>query len=279
LPTAPNQMALNTNIAEKNYRKLAVQVGLSGFSYAVLDTLQNRIIAVDEVDFSTYAKTNKIEEWYWKAFLARAELTKTYDEVIVLHDNNLNTFVPKPLFDEDLLGSYLQYNTKVFESDFFAYDAVGTYETNNVYIPYININNYLIDQFGPFEYRHINTVLVNRLLDLSKNIDEKQVFVHFSKKYFEIVVVQNQKLLLFNSFEYATAADFIYYLLFTAEQLQMNPEYFKLQLLGDISEESELFKMAYNYVRNVSLMNVSDIKKNNDFSIAQNLKHFILFQS
>ncbi len=272
-------MSFNTNITEKKYRKLAVQVGLTGFSYAVHDTLQNRVIAVEEVDFSAYAKTNKVEEWYWKAFLDHAELTKTYDEVVVLHNNSLNTFVPKPLFDEELLGSYLQYNTKVFETDFFAYDSVGMYEMNNVYIPYVNINNYLIDQFGPFEYRHVNSVLVNRLLDLSKNIDEKQVFVHFSGNCFEIVVVQNQKLLLFNSFEYATAADFIYYLLFTAEQLQMNPEYFKLQLLGEISEESALFKMAYNYVRNVSLMDVSALQTNNAFSTAQNLKHFILFQS
>jgi hypothetical protein len=86
-------------------------------------------------------------------------------------------------------------------------------------------------------------------------------------------------LLFFNSFDYQTKEDFIYYLLFTTEQLNLNPEYIKLQLLGDISEESEWFEMAYTYIRNVSLLDVSELQLHNNFSKAQNLKHFILFQS
>lgn len=272
-------MSFNTNITEKKYKRLAIQVHLNGFSYAVFDTLSNQIKAFETIDFSAYSKSNKVEELYCKAFLDHRELTKSYDEVVVLHDNNLNSFVPKALFDDAFLGSYLQYNTKVFETDFFAFDVLENYEMNNVYIPYANINNYLIDQFGTFEYRHAHSILVTKLLDLSKNIDDKQVFVHFSNDNFEIVVVQNQKLLLFNSFEYKNSADFIYYLLFTAEQLQLNPEHFRLQLLGQIDENSDLFKVAFRYVRHVSLMDVSRLQDYNDFSKAENLRHFILFQT
>jgi hypothetical protein len=207
------------------------------------------------------------------------ELKDSYDEVVVIHDNNLDTFVPKALFDVEFLGSYLQYNTKVFETDFFAFDEIASYEINHVYIPYVNINNYLLDPFTTFNYKHMNSILVSKLLDLSKNVDEKQVFVHFSSTKFEIVIVQNQKLLLFNSFDFSTKEDFIYYLLFTSEQLNLNPEYYKLFILGDISEESDLYQMAYKYVRNISLLDVSELQKHNDFSTAQNSKHFILFQS
>ncbi|AWI27323.1 DUF3822 domain-containing protein [Flavobacterium pallidum] len=269
---------MSSSITEKNYRKLIIRAGLEGFSFAVGDTLNERILSFEEVDFSAYTKTHKVEEHYWKAFLEYRELTRMYDEVVVLHDNNLNTFVPSALFDEAYAGSYLQYNTKVFETDLFAFDTIESPEIKNVYVPYVNINNFLIDQFGPFEYRHSNTVLVSALLNLSKNVEEKLVFVHFDEKCFEIVVVQNRKLLLFNSFEYQNAADFIYYLLFTCEQLNLNPENLKLQLLGKITEESELFRMAYKYVRNVSLADVSTLQRRNDFSISQNLQHFILFQ-
>ncbi|MDI1255321.1 MAG: DUF3822 family protein [Flavobacterium sp.] len=272
-------MSNSANITEKNYRKLVLQVGLGGFSYAVCDTLSSRIRTLKTIDFGSYSGSSKVEECYWKAFLDNSDLTKTYDEVIVCHDNNLNTFVPTALFDEELAGSYLQYNTKVFETDFFAFDAIANQEMNNVYIPYVNINNYLIDQFGSFEYRHVNSILVSKLLDLSKNNDDKQVYVHFASDCFEIIVVQNQQLLLFNSFEYNTKEDFIYYLLFTAEQLNLNPEYFKLHLLGNITEDSELYKIAYKYVRNVALLDTSIMQLYNDFSKAENLKHFILFQS
>lgn len=269
----------STNITEKKYAKLVMQIGLDGFSYCFIDTLQKSVSAFNAINFSNYPKSSRVEDHYSMAFRADPILSQTYDEVVVLHRNSLNTFVPKAIFDEDFLGSYLQYNTKVFETDFFTSDELINYEMQNVYIPYVNINNFLIDQFGTFDYRHANTVLVSRLLEISKNNDEKQVFVHFGDSKFEIVIVQNQKLLLFNSFDFSTKEDFIYYLLFTAEQLSLNPEIFKLQLLGDISRENEYFQIAYKYVRNVSLFDVSDIKLNNTFSFAENLKHYILFQS
>lgn len=272
-------MAFNTNITEKKYKKLVLQVSLNGFCFAVVDTLHQAVLLFKEVEFKDFGHSAKVEDQYWKAFLDHQELTRLYDEVVVLHDSNLSSFVPAALFDEQFLGSYLQYNTKVFESDFFTFDAMPNQEMNNVYVPYANINNYLLDQFESFDYRHVSSILVGKLLEKSKNIDEKQVFVHFGKERFEIVVVQNQKLILFNSFEFSTEADFIYYLLFTAEQLNLNPEHFKLQLLGAVSEDSAVFKMAYKYVRHVALLDVEDLQRSNSFSTADNLKHFILFQS
>lgn len=270
---------MSINITDKNYKKLSLQVTLKGFSFCVNDTLSNKIVALTEIDFSDFPATSKVEDHFWKAFNDYPELKEKFDEVIVLHDSNLDTFVPTALFEEEFLGSYLQYNSKVFETDFFAFDTLPNYEMNHVYIPFVNINNYLLDQFSTFNYKHLNTILVSKLLELSKNKDEKQVFVHFSKNKFEIVVVHNQKLLLFNSFDFVTKEDFIYYLLFTTEQLNLNPEHIRIQLLGLISEDSELFEIAFKYIRNVSLLDVSDIENNNNFSKADNLKHFILLQS
>jgi hypothetical protein len=143
----------------------------------------------------------------------------------------------------------------------------------------MNINNFFIDQFGSFDYKHANSILVSKLLETSKNDDDKKMIVNFNPGHFEIVVVQNQKLHLFNSFDYQTPEDFLYYLLFTAEQLNMNPENLKLELLGTISEEDEFYKIAYKYIRNISLFDVAKTQKSNPFSTAQNQKHFILFQS
>jgi hypothetical protein len=272
-------MSINTVIAEKNYKKLSLKVTLNGFSYCIFDTLNHRVDFVNSIDFSNYPKSNKVEEYFYKAFLEHRELTKCYDKILVLHENNWNSFVPKALFDEDFLGSYLQFNTKVFDTDFFMFDEISSFEMNNVYVPFSDVNNYLLDQFGQFDYKHSNSILTEKLLDLSKNIDEKLVFVHFESNQFQIVVVENKKLLFFNNFDFQTKEDFIYYLLFTVEQLNLNPENFKLQFLGEIQVESPFFEIAYRYIRNVSMLDVSDLSLKNDFSVVDNLKHFILFQS
>jgi len=272
-------MSINTNITDKKYKKLSLQVSLTGLSFCVFDTLNNVIVSVKEIHFDTFRKTTKIEELFADAFRDNPELKDSYDEILVIHNNNLSTFVPEPLFDENFLGSYLQYNTKVFETDFFAFDEITNYQMNTVYIPYVNINNFFIDQFGTFNYKHANSILVTKILDASKNKDDKKMIVNFNPGHFEIIVVQNQKLLLFNSFDYQTPEDFLYYLLFTAEQLAMNPENFKLELLGTISEIDNFYQLAFKYIRNISFFDVADLQKNNSFSTDQNLKYFILFQS
>ncbi|HAT76015.1 MAG TPA: DUF3822 domain-containing protein [Flavobacterium sp.] len=272
-------MSINTNITDKKYKKLSLQVSLTGLSFCVFDTLNNVIVSVKEIHFDTFRKTTKIEELFADAFRDNPELKDSYDEILVIHNNNLSTFVPEPLFDENFLGSYLQYNTKVFETDFFAFDEITNYQMNTVYIPYVNINNFFIDQFGTFNYKHANSILVTKILDASKNKDDKKMIVNFNPGHFEIIVVQNQKLLLFNSFDYQTPEDFLYYLLFTAEQLAMNPENFKLELLGTIVEEDNFYQLAFKYIRNISFFDVADLQKNNSFSTDQNLKYFILFQS
>ena len=267
------------NIAEKKYKKLSIQVSLTGLSFCCFDTLNNTVTSFNEVHFDTFHKATKIEDLFADAFRDHPELNDSYDEILVIHNNNLSTFVPEPLFDENFLGSYLQYNTKVFETDFFAFDEISNYQMNAVYIPYVNINNFFIDQFGAFDYKHANSILVSKLLVASKNKDDKKMFVHINTGHFEIIVVQNQKLLLFNSFDYNSPEDFLYYILFTAEQLNLNPENFALELIGNIDTESDYFKIAYKYIRNVSLIDVEDLRWNNYFSEAENRNHFILFNS
>jgi hypothetical protein len=267
------------NIAEKNYKKLSIQVSLKGLSFCCFDTLNNTVTSFNEVHFDTVNKASKIEDLFGDAFNKHPELKDSYDEILVIHNNNLSTFVPTALFDENFLGSYLQYNTKVFETDFFAFDEIPNHQMNAVYIPYVNINNFFIDQFGSFDYKHATSILVSKLLIASKNRDEKKMFVHINSGHFEIIVLQNQKLLLFNSFDYNTPEDFLYYILFTAEQLNLNPENFPLELIGDIDTENDYFKIAYKYIRNVSLIDVEDLRWNNYFSEAENRNHFILFNS
>ncbi len=266
----------NNDITQKTYKKLSIQVSLSGLSFCVFDLLTNNVVNTISIDFE---KNKVIEEQLWKTFIDYPILTKSFDQIMVIHENNMNAFVPTSLFDVNFLASYLQYNTKVFETDFFTHDVIFPYEMNNVYVPFVNINNFLLDQFETFEYQNSNSILVKQLLDLSKNKDEKQVFIHIQNEHFEIIVVKNQQLVLFNSFQYHTPEDFIYFILFTCEQLQLNPETISVQLLGNCSEEDVLYNIAYKYIRNCTLLDVSSKASKLAVSSPELRNHFILYHS
>ena len=98
---------------------------------------------------------------------------------------------------------------------------------------------------------------------------------NISFRNFEIIIVENNKLRFYNRFEYNTKEDFIYYLLFTAEQLQLNPEEFPAILMGTVDEKDDLFKIAYKYVRHVSVLPKEAMLYNNDTGS----KHFTLLNS
>jgi hypothetical protein len=268
----------NATILEKKYKNLVLQISLTDVSFCIKDTLRNKIEVVKSFTFDNKTTPLDIESSLSQVFTEIPELEGPFDEVLVLHNSNLLTFVPTVLFDEQYISSYLQYNAKVFASDFFTHDIVSNYEMNTVYIPYMNINNMLIDRFGSFDYKHSFTILVKNLLDSAKNIEEPQLFVHCQKNNFQIIAIKNQQLLLFNTFEYKTEEDFIYYVLFTAEQLHLNPETIQLKVFGDIYVGSDLYNIAYKYIRNVSLFFDNNNLENN-ISQRDYLKNFILIHA
>ena len=95
---------------------------------------------------------------------------------------------------------------------------------------------------------------------MEKNNSELKVFVNVEPSCFDLIVVKNDSLLLYNQFEYQTKEDFIYYILFTAEQLELNPEHFKCVLLGSIAENDALYAITYKYIRHVSMLGLSNIR-------------------
>lgn len=261
----------------KIYHKLLIQVSLKKFSFAIKDKLAHEITYFAS---EAITPTRPIEEQLDKFFQKHPELSDKYDEVIVLHDNALNTFVPRDLFNEDSIGSYLQYTTKVFSTDYFAYDELEANKINNVYVPYVNINNYLIDKFGSFTYHNINTLLLEILLKKSIQNDTKEVYAFLQKDHFELIIMQNSELIFFNSFQYQTAQDFIYYILFTYEQLNLDVETTPLHLLGRIDMGDSYYEEAYKYIREVNIVE-------NKFFISDDLllhhqvpkQYYILFHS
>jgi len=244
--------------------KLSIQISLSGLSFCILDTQINTILFLKHINFEKRLNPLDVLDKLKHAFNTENILQNNFKNVCLIHDNELATLVPKPLFSEENLADYLKFNSKILKSDFITHDNIAINDSINVYVPYININNFIYDKFGAFTFKHVSTVLIEQILLLEKNSDLVKVYVNINKNHFEIVVVNKSKLELYNSFEYNTKEDFIYYLLFTIEQLKLNPEILNLIFTGDIDTKDELYIIAYKYIRFVFLGNREDNYKFSD---------------
>tara|TARA_R110002126_G_scaffold291495_1_gene453187 strand:- start:16022 stop:16855 length:834 start_codon:yes stop_codon:yes gene_type:complete len=230
---------------------LSIQFSLDGFSFCTSNSVSKEKLFFKKYTFNE--PLNSPEELLDEIkgiFKSDVDLQLEYTDVEVIHQNNLCTLVPNEYFDEQSLQAYLKYTVKTLKNDFITFDEIAEIEAKNVYIPYVNINNYLFQNFGEFEFQHHSSVLIKKLLSIN-TYQEKVMYVHVTNKTFDLVILAGNKLLFSNSFSYISKEDFIYYILFTAEQNQLNPEVFALYFLGDITPESNLYKITYTYIKNV----------------------------
>ena len=65
--------------------------------------------------------------------------------------------------------------------------------------------------------------------------------------------MSDKKLLFYNQFQYKNKEDFLYYLLFSLEQLQMDLEKIQLKLFGATEEDDPIYELCYQYIKNVSV--------------------------
>ncbi len=251
---------------------LSIQLSLNGFSFCVLDKTYDLVQKLVHHPFKDAAAgpedlLARIQSIFEKETL----LQQKYGSVNVSHVNELSSLVPKPFFDESKLKDYIRYSSKTFDNDYIVWDEIENHDLINVYIPFVNVNNFLLERFGSFEYKHFSTVLITNLLSTYRYSEHPHIFIHLDRSRMYVLAISNNKLQLYNSFSFKTREDFLYYLLFAAEQLGMDPEDFELVLSGDIDKNSELYDIAYTYVRKTGLIE-NRFKYEFDTSVSESLK-------
>jgi hypothetical protein len=258
-----------SNIAElSNFENshLSIQLSLGGLAYCVFDKDLVDVVLLKEYEYSSRPKTpEELLDAVKIIFQTDNQLNLNYESVNVSHKNNLATIVPEALYDKDHEPDYLKYSVKLLENDVINVDSIQENESKSVYIPFVNVNKYLKDKYGKFEYSHASSVLISSLIQYQKNNLKKQFFVNVSKNNIDIIYLNNNQLQLFNSFLYFTKEDFLYYILFAMEQLEINPDEQNLTFIGDISKESDLYQIAYTYVRNISFLKVDNHSLSEEF--------------
>ena len=244
----------SSNISKNIHHRLSVQVSLTGLSFLVkgLDTEETLFFTQKQVGSRSTPEELLLEI---DSIIAKNEMLQLkFDEVILLYSNNVYTPVPASLFDETKASEYLKFNSKILSNDFIAYDQVESDNMVVVYIPYVNINNYFFERFGAFQYFHAASIFLKDVLPLAKHGTGPKMHLNVQEEQLDVIILEEGKLLLCNSFLFKTSEDFIYYILFCLEQLKLNPDSIPLILSGSIDKEDSNYELLYTYVRNISFV-------------------------
>jgi hypothetical protein len=245
---------------------LSIQVNLDGFAYCIFDKDLVDVVLLKHYEFSERTQNPEQLLANVKEIFENDDiLHENYETVNVSHQSSLSTLVPESLYDRDYLKDYLKYSVKVLDNDTITVDDIAGFQTKNVYIPFENVNFYLQEIYGSFNYFHSTTILLNSLLKYFKNSTSKYFFVNVTKHNLELVYINNGEVLLYNTFLYFSKEDFIYYILFVMEQLNLDPNMQPITFIGDIVVDSPNYQICFQYIRYLNFLNINNFSLSEEF--------------
>lgn len=240
-----NKLFDKTFLEKEHNQHLSLQVSNTQLKAAWFDIPSKTYIGFQAIDINSDFEWNNIFETLFP-------IGKTYQSLSLSIVNNSHTLVPKGIFDEQSLASYLQFNLGTVQGN-SGYDAVDSIGAQLVYTENNRLAQEIRTSLPGIKISHFGKSLLEAFSQ--ENLDAKStLFVHVQAGRFDIACYQKKSLVFFNSFEYKSAEDFIYFLLYVMEQLKLDRESCPLFLCGEIAEESSIYELMFKYIRNLSML-------------------------
>jgi hypothetical protein len=245
--------------ADTKKYKLSIQVSLDGFSFCILDADSNKFLSIESLSFEKVKRVNDFCVWLKEYHSENSWLKQEFNQVQILYESDKSTLIPGPLFEESEKENYSRFNFNIPDGHLVLHDQISILDAFHLYTVPQQIVNTVKELFPTSGLFCQSSALIESLLILNKNRPaSKRSFANVRNSNVDIVITDGRKLLYYNAFPYRTTEDFIYYIMFVYEQLQLNPEEIELVLSGFIDRDSKLFDITYKYIRNVNFQHYTD---------------------
>ena len=203
-------------------------------------------------------------------------LKKTFRTTRILMDTMHYTCVPAKFFDASQKQLYFKnINAIVPEENIFLSenitltDAILVYPIEkelhakiNAVFPSSKILNSISTQVG-----YLLNPLGAKKLIMSTNSTDKTVYINFRDGYLQIFFIEGDHFVFSNNFKFSSPQDVVYYVLLIYKQFKLNPAIVPSYVGGTITEDSDIYKFLYRYIRYVYFLpSPSALKLGNQFT-------------
>lgn len=237
------------------HTNLFLQCGNDFFAAAILDTDRNKYVALLDYRFPYPLETRDLRDRLLTIIEQHKNLLDNrYDNVSLSFCGYKNTLLPDVFFDSDQMELLFKVNHLLADDEKVLYDNLRRISAKNLYAVPKEIYNFFTSYYSDLSVFHGATPLIEGLLTQHKNTTGRVVTVNVQGRYFEMVVNRGGDLEYYNRFPYQTVEDFMYYIVFVFEQLELNPETDTLYIAGTIEKNSTLLAMIRKYIRNIQFM-------------------------
>lgn len=233
---------------------LSVQVGSSQFRFCVTDSQRNRCMLIEDYKCAYSLEADEIVEQLDLLFDDHVLLQAGFWKSVKLSIKNLKfSLVPNSLFSDKHTSDFLNLSNNCTEEEEIHYFKHGKNDSVNIFAAEKKLVNWFKNRYSsrPVDVIHHTSTLIEGVLQQYSKADKQRIYVSVSDDILTVVVKKGSELLFCNNFKFKTPNDFIYFVLFVYDGLELNVESIPVVLMGDISRNSEIFNKLYKYIRHI----------------------------
>ncbi len=238
------------NITESYH--LSVQLSSDGLSFAVLDTVRKKYIALKNllIEESHHSAS---EDQVRRLLQTDNYLNRKYKSAGLIFATSSAALIPNALYDQDRqeelyrFSNHLPGKHNIVSHEIACVDARVIFALPKAILDALenSPNNFhILHQSGP--------MIENAFLEAKGKASEILVSAQIFPNFFDITVFKNGKIELYNSFDYKTDQDFIFYILYVYEQFGLNPDKISLSLSGQVEKHSKLITSLLQFLPNIN---------------------------
>ncbi|MCO5249028.1 MAG: DUF3822 family protein [Chitinophagales bacterium] len=221
------------------------------FVYGVLDTMAQTFLSVD-IQYNHSNSSNEID------LNLLSEWLKGHQKIWSTHYQKVSIAVfccPTTLTPDTGGGITALKSLTPHDSDSIAYKQIRLNEDTVFTFGIPNEISHLLNSY------FVNTVILPNALGILKNALEmntgNSLYLHITPLEVSFFQLNHKKLCYYNTFRYNNQDDLLYYTLLVFKMLQLSTEEDKMNISGFIEQESEIYKLLYQYIRNIEISDYS----------------------
>lgn len=162
--------------------------------------------------------------------------------------------VPSLNFDEALLTAYW----KPYAGEVKKSKKLASHTSTNSLVKFVySYPKSLVDKHSNLIPIPSFSLLYDRIIENSQSNFNKQIYIHLFQSHFDLFVTQGTRILLANRFPHKNEEDFMYYLFYASEQLQLSENSCPIFFLGDYVQYKHYYEGVKNFQSQIEFLDSS----------------------
>ncbi len=225
----------------KNYL-LLLQAGDNSITYAIFDIADKKYVGLKHLPINPLAEI-QISDYVNKILKEDKLLSYKFSEVVFQHLSFRAMLVPESLFDSKNLRAFLKFHYDVDEKDYVHFQELKPAEAFIIFTVPVKMEEMLCNKYTQVKFSHHTIPFIFNAIDnADKKVISQSLHIYFASNFFDIMILRNNKIQLFNSFFYKKYTDVLFFVVNILNLFSLKPDSTKIYISGHVVEISELKK-------------------------------------